>query len=375
MSVRALKLDRFCDPGRFAEIARLHQRAFAWHPQGRIPLGIHVVNPAYAQGLDYDRWLDPEPFLEFQARVLADTLAVGSDLLPAVAINHLGDALITSLFGAEQFMPEAGSATLQEVGPTPLPVFSDIGQVDGLAPPPLDGGIMPAVERMVRRYREDLPPWVHVVAPMPAGPFSTAMELRGSDLIYDLADAPELAARLIEICARLIWEAEVHLRGLAGTPLGEHVTNFGILGAGLRLGEDSMVNLSPQMIRRFCLPAFALVNSLCEGLGHVHFCSLPASRFEYVYPALAPEVAVISSQFGFEYYAQHLDALRGCLAVESFYGDAYGYVCERYGSFCNWADDFVPRYKNESGLVLYFQVASVEEGREVWAAWQEAHRQ
>jgi hypothetical protein len=138
-----------------------------------------------------------------------------------------------------------------------------------------------------------------------------------------------------------------------------------------------MVNLSPEMIRRFCLPAFALVNSLCGGLGHVHFCTLPASRFEYVYPALAlaPEVAVISSQFGFEYYAQHLDALRGCLAVESFYGDAYGYVCERYGSFRNWADDFVPRYKNESGLVLYFQVASVEEGREVWAAWQEAHRQ
>jgi hypothetical protein len=370
-------LERFCDPARFAEIAGLHRRAFAWQPQGRIPLGIHVVDPAHARGLDYGAWLDPEPFLEFQARVLADTLAVGSDLLPAVAINHLGDAIITSLFGAEQFMPEAGSATLQEVGPTPLPVLSDIGQVEKLTLPALDGGIMPAVERMVFRYREALPPWVHVVAPMPAGPFSTAMELRGSDLIYDLADSPALAARLITMCARLIWEAEACLRRIAGTPLDEHVTNFGILGAGLRLGEDSMVNLSPKLIRRFCVPAFALVNSLAGGRGHVHFCSLPASRFEHIYPVLAqaPEVAVISSQFGFEHYAQHLDALRGRLAVEAFYGDAYRYVCERYGSFRNWADDFVPRYKDESGLVLYFQVGSVEEGQAAWTAWQEAHRQ
>jgi hypothetical protein len=370
-------LETFRDPERFAEIARLHRRAFAWQPQGRIPLGVHVVDPSRARGLDYAAWLEPEPFLEFQQGVLADTLAVGSDLLPVVAINHLGDAVITSLFGARQFIPEAGSATLQDVGPTPLPVFSDIGQVEDLAPPPLGGGIMPAVEQMVRRYREALPAWVRVVAPMPAGPFSTAMELRGSELIYDLADAPALAARLIGMCARLIWEVEAHLRRLAGTPLDEHVTNFGILGTGLRLGEDSMVNLSPEMLRRFCLPAFALVNNLAGGRGHVHFCSLPASRFEHIYTALAqaPEVAVISSQFGFEYYAEHLDALRGRLAVEAFYGDAYRYVCERYGSFREWATEFVPRYMDESGLVLYFQVSSVEEGREVWAAWQEAHRQ
>jgi hypothetical protein len=385
MPANGVRLDRFCEPARFEDIARLHRRAFAWQPQGRIPLGIHVVDPAHARNLDYRAWLEPEPFLDFQVRVLADTLAVGSDLLPVVAINHLGDVLITSLFGASQLMPEAGSATLQDVGPTPRPVFADIGRAARLAPPSLGGGIMPAVECMVRRYREALPGWVHVVAPMPSGPFSTAMELRGSDLIYDLVDAPETAARLIEMCARLIWDVEARLRGIAGAPPrafpplvpGEHVTNFGILGAGLRLGEDSMVNLSPALIRRFCLPAVALVNRLAGGRGHIHFCSLPASRFEHVYATLAPapEVSVISSQFGFEHYAAHLDDLRGRLAVEAFYGDAYGYVCEHYGSFADWAEDFVPRFKDESGLVLYFQVTSVEEGRELWAAWQEAHRQ
>ena len=50
------------------------------------------------------------------------------------------------------------------------------------------------------------------------------------------------------------------------------------------------------------------------------------------------------------------------------------YICQKYGSFRDWANYFAPRFKNKSGLVLYFQVDSLEEGHEVWAAWQEAHQ-
>ena len=115
---------------------------------------------------------------------------------------------------------------------------------------------------------------------------------------------------------------------------------------------------------------------MCGARGHVHFCSLAHSRFEHLYGALAglPNVAVVSSQFGFEFYAEHLHALRGRLAVEAFYGDAYRYVCERCGSFAEWAREFVPRFKDASGLVLYCQVDSVEEGRDVWSAWERAHQ-
>ncbi len=376
MAVSRPGLDHLYNPKRFAEVARRHSRAFNWQPQGWIPLGIHVVNPAYAGGLDYNNWLDPKPFLDFQTQVLSDTLAVGSDLLPAVAINHLGDAVLPSMFGAELFMPEAGSATLQEVGPTPIAALSDIQEVAELALPSLDAGIMPQVEKIASFYRKNLPSWVHVVAPMPSAPFSTAMELRGSGLLLDLVDQPDLCHRLIAICARLLVQVEQRLRLLVGTPLDRHITNFSIMGTGLRLGEDSMVNLSPAMICKFCLPGFALVNQLASGRGHIHFCSLPHERYEHIYPVLeqAREVVVISSQFGFEYYEQHVGDLRGRLAVESFYAPAYQYVCQKYGSFRDWANDFVPRFKDESGLVLYFQVDSVEEGQEIWAAWQDAHQ-
>lgn len=369
-------LEDLYNPRHTALVRQRHQRAFAWEPQGWIPLGIHVVNPEHMRGLEYERWLEPEHFFAAQYQVLCDTLAVGSDLLPLVAINHLGEAVLSSMLGAEQFMPKTMGATLQDVGPTPLPVFSSIEQVAQMEKPSLDAGIVPQVERFITYYRQRLPEWVHVVAPMPSGPFTIAMEMRGSDFLLDLKDNPQLCHKMMEICTRLQVEVELNFRGLTGESLAEHVTNFGILGVGLRLGEDSIVNLSPGMIHEFCLPVFALVNSLCGGVGHIHFCSLIHSRFEHVYPALAAteQVAVVSSQFGWEYYQEHFEELRGRLAVESFYGEAYGYVCGKYGSFAAWADQFVPRFKNESGLVLYCQVESVEEGRRVWESWQQAHQ-
>ena len=369
------ELDRMYDPTRFYEIEQLHQRAFAWHPQERIPLGIHVVNPHSAKGLRYEQWLDPELFLPIQTRYLIDTLKVGSDLLPIVSLNHFGDAVITSLFGAEQFIPDIASATLQDVGPTPLPVFSSIEAATDFPRPHLDTGIMPAVEKFACLYREYLPEWVKLVGPMPGGPFSTAMELRGSEFLLDLVESPNPCKRLIMLCAELLVEIEQRFRQVAKMPLARPYTNFGIAGAGLRLGEDSICNISKEMILEFCTGAYHRVSRMFGGSGHIHFCSLIDSRFEHIYPALAEmkDVKVVSSQFGFEYYEQHLDELRGRLAVESFYGDAYRYVCERFGDFGKWANKFVPRYKSESGLVLYMQVSSVEEGKEVWAAWQRAH--
>jgi hypothetical protein len=62
-------LARYFDPRRFREVARLHSNAFRWRPQGRIPLGIHVNDPAYTAGLSYREWLNPEPFFDSMIRL------------------------------------------------------------------------------------------------------------------------------------------------------------------------------------------------------------------------------------------------------------------------------------------------------------------
>ena len=258
------RLERLCNMDRFRRVERLHRRAFAWEPQGYIPLGIHIANPDHAADLTYDDWLNPEPLLE----------------------------------------------------------------------------------------------------------------LRGSAMLVDLIDRPEACKKLIALCAELQCLVTERFHAVVGSqPGGAQPTNFAVASPGVRLGDDSICNLSREMIQEFCGPIYAWVSERYGDVGHIHFCSLAHSRFDHIYEALCemPEVAIVSSQFAFEYYEEHLQQLRGRLAVEAFYGDALRYVCRRYGSFADWAKDFVPRFKNESGLVLYCQVDSVEEGKEMWARWQEAH--
>ena len=371
-----MQLERLADAAHFRRVEQLHRRAFGWVRQDYIPLGIHVVDPSHAAGFRYDDWLNPEPLLDMQIRFLIDTLRVGSDVLPVVAINHTGDALLPSMFGAKLHMPRDTSATLQDVGPTPLPMLDDIEQAESLPLPSMTSGIMPQLETIVTCYRRHLPAWVHVIAPMPMGPLSTAMELRGSGMLVELVDQPAACAKLISLCAELQSRVTNRFYEVLGSRPDEgHITNFAVASPGVRLGDDSICHLSGEMIERFCAPAYSRVNRRCGGVGHVHFCSLADSRFEHIYPALTnmAEVSIVSSQFAFEYYEAHLEELRGRLAVESFYGDALRYCIERFGSFAAWASQFVPRYKDESGLVLYCQVDSVDEGREIWARWQEAH--
>lgn len=374
---KAIELNEFHDPARIKEVEQLHVNAFNWQRQDYIPLGIWVVNREHARNLNYSDWLQPESWFAFQVKVLSDTLRVGSDILPVIGINHLGTAVIPSLFNACFQMPARTLATLQENGPTPLPVLNSIKDVSRLAKPSLQNGILPQATDIARYYRQNLPQWVSVGAPAPGGIFSTAMELRGTDFLTDIIDEPELACQLLNMCAELRLETELYVRQAIGASSDKKYTNFGICTPGLRLSDDSICNISPQMIKTFFLPFLKIVSKGFGGRGHVHFCSLPGSRFEHIYRAFAEadDVQVISSQFGFEYYAEHLDEIRNRLAVEAMYAPAYKYICARHGSFENWAARFVPKYKNESGLVLYLQVDSLEEGHHVWKCWQKAHCQ
>jgi len=91
---------------------------------------------------------------------------------------------------------------------------------------------------------------------MPTGALTTAMELRGSDLLMDLVDQRDLCMRLMLLCAETVARAEMQFRRAVGTPTKPYLTNFGVAGAGLRLGDDSICNLSGEMIRRFCGPTY-----------------------------------------------------------------------------------------------------------------------
>ena len=362
------------DPERFARVAERHHNALSWKPQGRIPLGVIVNNPENLRGLSYDQWEDPEAFYVPQAKLLRDSLAVGSDYMPVMPLNHLGDVLLHTMFGADLVVPSEMAGSVQDTGATPRPVLSDIREIDDLETPALSSGHMPQFLEIIRRWREWTPSWAHVVTPFPTGPFSLACDLRGSGFFLDILDDPNRCKRLLSLCAEMQIRVERHLRQAAGGSDGLVLSNFGVCNLGRRLGDDYLINLSPEQISEFAVPYIEVIARQL-GPSNVHFCTLPEHRADQVFEPLAesPWISTASSQFAFEYYEEHLDDLRGRLSIEALYGAAYDYVCEKYGVFRDWAFDFVPRFKNESGLVLFFEVPSVEAGQEIWDIWQAAH--
>jgi len=362
------------DSERFAKVAERHRNALSWKPQGWIPLGVIVNNPENLRGLSYHQWEDPEAFYVPQAKLLRDTLDVGSDYMPVMPLNHLGDILIHTMFGADLFVPSEMAGSVQDTGATPRAVLSHIREVDDLETPTLSSGHVPQFLEIVRKWREWAPPWVHIVTPFPTGPFSLASDLRGSAFFLDILDDPNRCKKLLSLCAEMQVRVERHLRTSIGDCEGPPLSNFGICNLGRRLGDDYIINISPEQIAKFAVPYIELIARQL-GPSNVHFCTLPNRRADHVFEPLAQSkwISTASSQFAFEYYETHLNEIRGRLSLEAFYGKAYEYVCEKYGSFRDWAFDFVPRFKNESGLVLFFEVQSVEAGREIWDIWQAAH--
>jgi len=368
--------DRLNDPERFARVAERHLKAFQWEPQGWIPLGLIVNDPRHSRGISLGQWMDADVFLELQARMLRDTLEVGSDITPSIGLNHLGNALYPSVFGAPIRIPDDQVISIQDSGPWIYPVLPDIEAVDDLTFSPIPSELVCEAERFMAHYRRRLPPWVHVVSPAKLGPFSLAELLRGSDFYLDLAVDPVRCRRLLELCTASLIQIEQYLRAAVDQAPDAHYSEFGIRGPGIRIGEDSLINISPDMMREVALPHIGQMAQAFGGRSYVHFCSLENSRGEQVYDVLAddPRVFAASSQFGFEYYERNVDRLEHRLAVESLYGDGASYVLEQHGSFENWARDFVPRFKDRSGLVLYFEVSSVEEGKRLWDVWETAHQ-
>ena len=375
-SIKTIIPDKLNDSARFALTAERHTNAFRWIRQDWIPLALIVNNPEHSKGITMDNWLDHEIFIELQAKILRDSLEVGSDIAPSISLLHMGNALNPSVFGAKITIPNDRATSIADSGPWIFPVLKDINEVDKLERPAVPSALLYEAERYIKIGLEHLPEWVKVVSPASTGPLCVAELLRGTDFYVDLAAESEKCQQLLEIVTDSFIDIEKYFRDVAGQGDDEFYSQFGIRGLGLRLGEDTFINISPDMIERFVLPNLNRVADAFGGQVYVHFCSLENSRSEHVYEVLinADKVFAVSSQFAFEYYEKNVDRLEGRLAIESFYGSAYDYIKKKHGSFEIWANDFVPRFKSRSGLVLYFEVPSIDEGKRLWEIWQSAHQ-
>ncbi len=200
-------------------------------------------------------------------------LAEANGLLLNVRCNY-GTAIMPSLFGAELYVMDEALNTLptcRPLGSQAAPRLLDAGVPDLL------GGYGERVFTMGERFTEiarrypKIGRYVHIYHPDLQGPMDICELLWGSAIFFDLYDRPELVLGLLELVsetyARFMrrWTKMVPYQ-----PDGNAHWGFYHRGS-LMLRDDSAMNLSDAMVRRFVLPYDQRLLDVFGG-GAVHFC-------------------------------------------------------------------------------------------------------
>ena len=308
--------------------------------------------------------------LEGELAKLKNCLAVQSDVVP-VAFPNFTAAVVVSLFGAE--------INFHENGPVYSPVFTDTADIDRLAVPPLDGGLMPQIERAIDYFRERVPDFVEVTPPYIHTPLNSAALLRGPGEFYaDLCLEPQRAHRLLSIVTETAAGAATRLFDHLGRPPAPFTNWMGIhLGDLVHISDDCCVNLSPDFITTFDLDYVDILSTHLGTQFCTHYCVMPRQG-DLAEHCLEPTCAcaatqAICNQYSPEYFLEHYDRFENRLALISqvgFPGIPLGQSRqERLGRFRDAAEDFLDRFQGKSGLILTCGAPTVEEARDLYSIW------
>lgn len=366
--------------GENERVRALHRAVFR-RESGYVPLGISL------RGLfsvnEYRYFVDHRALFDHELEKALAVRAIGSDMIPT-AVLRFDHVVLPSMFGAE----------VEDIGGFPWvkPCLA-LEDARKLALPPLDSGIVPRVLEAIEYFRKHAPEGVAICTPPETAPIEVAVGLFGGELFSGFYSEPALVHRALDIFTENFIQVAKLFKRLLDEPPREKVTYLGTWIPGIRVAADSIVNLSPAMIREFINPTWLRI---AEELGGVlvHYCPSPKEKYYHVIePTLdCPAVIGIDQSGGVEYLDSPDNPARmaerttfaadvGFCRAGVAQGEDRGVNINRlqridWRSIPSWcAGDFVQLSRSRRrGLVLRTQVDSIAEGRELYGLWQEAMR-
>lgn len=352
-----------------------HLAAYNWQPCDP-PLGLWVSETEKMPPIRFGCEDEIPMLFERQMMILEDSMEAGSDLYPVLGIKNYGPALVPSLFGAELIAPDNDVEAIENTGYWIKPLFASMEEAAAFRPEDLGSSIlMDKLVKQIEYYRKNAPADIEIPVMM-CGPFSTAELLRGPDIYMDMFDYPEETLAFMETCARATVYCMKQCREIAGCPPIETgaPTSFGMYYPGLRFGDDSVINLSPDMLKEFVLPAYDLMAKEFGCSFEIHCCSMPTSMVGHLVDAFldCDTVKGISSQLGTVHYLDRLEDMKGRLSMEAGYGHGFSHFAETYGSLESWLREAKAAAAKASGLTLYSEVHSKEEAKRIMEIWKNA---
>ena len=234
---------------------------------------------------------------------------------------------------------------------TPL----EMGEID------LYGGEMENALGHIAYLRENAPDWLYVNPSRFMAPLDYAVILRGGDFYYELYEEPERAIAFLEKLADVTIQAIQLVKQAAGQPMDAFMTPRGYLYPGIRLIGDAVVNLSPAMIEEIMCPLYRRFQRVF-GRVMLHYCCTPAPS-THVLGALkrGGGVDCVDNWQGYE-----------TLVPPELETQADIGICTDIPKdwILNGHVENTPFFTvKERVLASSTKCSSVEEGREIWAAW------
>ena len=298
------------------------------------------------------------------AGALAPKVEAGSDWVPSVNIGWYQGIAVPSLYGAEAVFPEGSE-------PVCRPAFESAGEAARAGVPEVAGPVIDEMLRVAREAKAALPEGFRLSFPATASPWDLAqLVMSGEEFLVALMTEPDAATEFLVNLAELCVRVTNLVKRELGEGPGETVTNRGIPFPGLRLPSDAIVNLSPELLRRFVLP---VLERFAREYGRlmVHFCTKPAPSGHVL--------AVLAE-------CEHVAAVDNWQGPHAFLGpDAadpmqshVGVVTDLDLTTPGKMDEFlslpavrdVPR-RGGRGLVVSTWAPSVDEARRIVALWRE----
>ena len=207
-----------------------------------------------------------EKMLFEQMKGLVSIGKTHSDAQLSVRVN-MGVGILPSIFGLQAVFPQdeqmpwfIGHLSKEEILKFEMP--TDIRSY----------GLMPRVVEYLEYFKSSLLTGIKIYCFDTQGPFDIAHLIRGHEIYTDLYDDPKFVHSLLDIATTIYIEATKIFKQIVGEPLtsGYHGTLY-IKSGGVRLCDDSSVNLSPTLFKEFSLPYIKKALAPFGG-GWVHFC-------------------------------------------------------------------------------------------------------
>jgi hypothetical protein len=249
---------------------RLQQAVWAHEPVERIPVVIHGFAPPEWPTYSYcEIFDDPEKMLWNELLQSYLGVILQDDRVMTVRANF-GPAVIPSLFGTTV---RADLATTWVDG---CHTSRAVREIVDRGIPDLSAGLGSRVLATEAFYRDclrdnGLSPYVHMFQADSQSPFDCAALLWGHEIYTAMLDEPDLVHALLDLITKTTIAFVRRQKEVLGEPTEWMYHWWYRVPAGVRVVDDTTINLSPAMYAEFARPYNERVFDAFGG-GYMHYC-------------------------------------------------------------------------------------------------------